>query len=112
MSDQAVTEEHSVRELFSYFATILGPEKNYYLLAVVYAIDIGVLSLGLPVSVQMLVNTIANTGLTTPLIVLTMTLFGLLIAAGLLNALRIHLMDILQRRFYARMVAEIALRCV
>lgn len=112
MSDQAVTEEHSVRELFSYFVTILGPEKNYYLLAVVYGVGISVLSLGLPVSVQMLVNTIANTGLTTPLIVLTATLFGLLLAAGLLNALRIHLMDILQRRFYARMVAEIALRCV
>jgi len=112
MSDQALTKQTSLREIFSYFALILGPETNYYVLALIYGIGISVLSLGLPISVQMLVNTVANTGLTTPLVVLSMTLFGLLVSAGLLNALRIHLMDLFGRRFYARMVAEIALRSV
>lgn len=112
MSDQALTTHTTVREVFSFFGSILGPEKNYYVLAVIYGIGISALSLGLPISVQMLVNTIANTGLTTPLVVLTATLFVLLLLAGLLNALRIHLMDLFQRRFYARMVSEIALRSV
>jgi len=44
--------------------------------------------------------------------VLSVTLFVLLLSAGLLNALRIHLMDLFGRRFYARMVSEIALRSV
>lgn len=112
MADQALTKEISVGEIFSFFGSILGPERKYYVLALIYGIGISGLSLALPISVQMLVNTIANTALTAPLVVLSLTLFGLLIVAGLLNALRIHLMDLFERRFYARMVSEIALRSV
>ncbi|MEM1412632.1 MAG: ABC transporter ATP-binding protein [Pseudomonadota bacterium] len=112
MSDQDLTKEVSIKEIFGYFFSILGDERNYYVLAVVYGVGISVLSLGLPLSVQMLVNTVAHTGLTTPLFVLTATLFGLLLGAGLLNALRIHLMDLFQRRIYARLVSSIALRSV
>ena len=88
---------------------ILSPEANYYSLAIVYGIGISVLSLATPISVQMLINTVANTGLTLSLVVLSATLFVLLLLSGLLNALRIHLMDLFQRRSYARMVSEIAL---
>lgn len=112
MSDQALTKNVSVAEVFSYFGSILGAERSYYVLAVVYGLGISALSLALPISVQMLVNTVANTGLTTPLLVLSVSLFVLLLSAGLLNALRIHLMDLFGRRFYARMVSEIALRSV
>lgn len=112
MSDQQLTRTMSLKEIFGYFLTILGPERKYYSLAVVYGVGISVLSLALPLTLQMLVNTVAHTGLTTPLIVLTATLFALLLTAGLLNALRIHLMDLFQRRFYARMVSSIALRSV
>jgi putative ABC transport system ATP-binding protein len=112
VSDQVLTKSVTVKEIFSYFFAILGPERNYYTLAVVYGVGISVLSLALPISVQMLVNTVAHTGLATPLLVLTGTLFALLLGAGLLNALRIHLMDLFQRRFYARMVSSIALRSV
>ncbi|MEO1244324.1 MAG: ABC transporter ATP-binding protein [Pseudomonadota bacterium] len=112
MSDQALTKNVSIGEIFSFFGSILGAEKNYYLLAIVYGIGISALSLALPISVQMLVNTVAHTGLTTPLLVLSVSLFVLLLTAGLLNALRIHLMDLFGRRFYARMVSEIALRSV
>jgi hypothetical protein len=70
------------------------------------------LSLATPVSVQMLINTVANIGLTTPLVVLSLSLFLLLLIAGGLNALRIYIMDVFGRRFYARMVSEIALRTI
>ena len=112
MSERDLSKKISVAEVFSFFGSILGAEKNYYALAIIYGIGISALSLALPISVQMLVNTVANTGLTTPLLVLSLTLFGLLMVAGLLNALRIHLMDLFGRRFYARMVSEIALRSV
>ncbi len=110
MASQKLHKPASVRKVLSYFVQILSPEKGYYALALVYGIGIGVLSLSVPVSVQMLVNTVANTGLPTPLVVLSLTLFALLLAAAALNALRIHLMDMFQRRFFARMVAEIAIR--
>lgn len=112
MADQALTKDVSVGEVFSYFGSILGAERKYYMLALIYGVGISGLSLGLPISVQMLVNTIAHTGLAAPLVMLSLTLFGLLLIAGLLNALRIHLMDLFERRFYSRMVSEIALRSV
>lgn len=90
----------------------LAPERDYFWLVIVYGIGISVLSLALPVSVQLLINTVANVGLTAPLVVLSAVLFVLLLASGLLNALRIHLMELFGRHFYARIVADIALRLV
>lgn len=99
----------SLVKFFRRFFEILKPEASFYWLAIVYGIGISLLSLATPISVQMLVNTVANTALTAPLVMLSLTLFGLLIIFGLLYALRIHLMELFARRFYARMVAEISL---
>jgi ABC-type bacteriocin/lantibiotic exporter with double-glycine peptidase domain len=112
MSEQALQKDLSLRELIGAIFRILGPETNFYSLAIVYGIGISVLSLATPISVQMLINTVANTGLTLSLVVLSVSLFVLLLLSGLLNALRLHVMDLFQRRFYARMVSEIALRSI
>ncbi|MHA7873106.1 MAG: ABC transporter transmembrane domain-containing protein, partial [Hyphococcus sp.] len=108
----ASADDFKVSHIFSLFLKILGPEKKFYYLAMVYGVGISLLSLATPISVQMLINTVANTALAAPLVVLSGTLFVLLLASGLLYALRLHLMEIFARRFYARMVAEIALRAV
>lgn len=99
----------SLVRFFRQFIEILRPEANFYWLALVYGVGVSLLSLATPISVQMLINTVANTALAAPLVVLSVTLFGLLLLFGLLNALRIHLMEMFARRFYARMVAEISL---
>lgn len=101
-----------ISQIFGFFSKILAPERGFFVLVIIYGIGISLLSLATPISVQMLINTVANTGLITPLVVLSASLFGLLLISGLLNALRIHLMEIFARRFYARMVAEISLRAV
>ncbi len=102
----------TLSKLFGHFAKILGPEKSFYGLAAIYGVGISLMSLATPISVQMLINTVANTGLAIPLVVLSVTLFSLLLIAGLLNALRYHLMEIFGRRFYARFVSEISLRSI
>lgn len=99
----------SLAKFFRIFFGILKPEANFYWLAAVYGAGISLLSLATPISVQMLINTIANTALTAPLVMLALTLFGLLLISSLIYALRIHLMEVFARRFYARMVAEISL---
>lgn len=99
----------SLVRFFRQFLDILKPEASFYWLALVYGMGISLLSLATPISVQMLVNTVANTALTAPLVMLSLTLFGLLLIFGMLYALRIHLMELFARRFYARMVAEISL---
>ncbi|MEM6818849.1 MAG: ABC transporter ATP-binding protein [Pseudomonadota bacterium] len=112
MAEHGITTQRTLPELFGFFSKILGPEKPFYTLAIVYGIGISLLSLATPISVQMLINTIINTGLTTQLFILSATLFVLLALAGVLNALRLHIVDVFGRRFYARMVSEIALRSV
>ncbi len=109
-SSPAAASSMNLSEIYAFLRAILGPEKAFYKLAIIYGIGISLLSLAVPVSVQMLINTVANIGLAAPLVVLASVLFVLLLVSGLLNALRIHLMEIFSRRFYARMVAEISLR--
>ena len=102
----------TARQVIRLTMSILAPERSFYSLAVIYGVGISLLSLATPIAVQILINTVAYTGMTAPLVVLSLTLFGLLLASGLLNALRVHLMEIFARRFYARMVAHIALRAL
>ncbi len=106
------TRKLSFSDVVAMMLKLLSAERQYYYLAILYGVGIGLLSLATPISVQMLVNTVANTGLKTPLIVLSLTLFALLVLSSLVIALRIHLMDMFSRRFYARMVSEIALRTI
>ncbi len=98
--------------LFRWFRLVLGPEAGYFWLAVIYGIAISLLSLALPISVQMLIDTVANTALIQPVVVLASVLFGLLLLSGILVALRTHLMELFARRLYARLTAEIAVRAV
>lgn len=109
---QSYGSQISLVKFFRIFFDILKPEANFYWLAAVYGVGISLLSLATPISVQMLINTIANTAMRAPLVMLSLTLFGLLLISSLLYALRIHLMEIFARRFYARMVAEISLLSV
>lgn len=106
---QSYGSQISLAKFFRIFLDILKPEANFYWLAAVYGVGISLLSLATPISVQMLINTIANTALTAPLVMLSLTLFGLLFISSMIYALRIHLMELFARRFYARMVAEISL---
>jgi putative ABC transport system ATP-binding protein len=99
----------SLTKFFRIFAEILKPESNFYWLAVIYGVGISLLSLATPISVQMLINTVANTAMPAPLVMLSITLFVLLLFSSLLYALRIHLMELFAMRFYARMVSEISL---
>ena len=48
--------------VYSWLKDILWPEKNYFWLAIIYGIGIALLGLATPISVQLLINSIANTG--------------------------------------------------
>ena len=100
------------REAVRWMFKMLSPERSFITLALVYGAAVSVLSLATPISVQMLINSVANTAMVTPLVTLAGTLLFLLLIAALLSALRIYAMEMLARRFYARQVAEITLRSI
>ncbi len=105
-------EKAGVRELAGWIRLILAPDAVFLKLALVYGVAISLLSLATPISVQVLINSVANVALAAPLFTLSAVLFGLLLVVGVLSALRVHLMALFERRLFARIVAEITLRAV
>jgi len=97
-------------ELRALFRILLGPERGYYWLAIAYGVAMSVLTLAVPLSVQILINSIANTALMRPLVVLGIALFSLLGLYGLMYALQTWVMDRFERHFFARVSREIILR--
>jgi putative ABC transport system ATP-binding protein len=110
----AMADLHALRlrDVFTWAGPIIGPDRNFFTLAIIYGIGIGLLSLATPISVQVLINSIGNTGLLPPLLTLSAVLLGLLLLWALLSAFRTYLMEIFRRRFVARLAAEITLRVV
>ncbi|WP_448502943.1 ABC transporter transmembrane domain-containing protein [Sphingomonas sp.] len=101
-----------IRALGSWIALVLAPDAAFVRLAIVYGVAISLLSLATPISVQLLINSVANTALPAPLFTLAAVLFLLLLIAGVLSAFRVHLLALFERRLFARIVAEITLRAV
>jgi putative ABC transport system ATP-binding protein len=94
----------------SLLRTLLGPERGFYWLAIIHGVAMSVLSLAVPLSVQILIGSIANTAMMRPLVVLGIILFALLSLYGLLYTLQTWTMDRFGRHFFARISEEIILR--
>jgi len=97
------------REFRRLFAAILGPESAFYALVLVYSVAISLLTLAIPISVQLLVDSVANTGLFSAVLVIGLMLFVLLVFSGVLLALRTWTMELFSRRLFSRMAGEIAM---
>lgn len=101
-----------IRAFAGWIGLVLAPDAAFVRLAIVYGVAISLLSLATPISVQLLINSVANTALPTPLFTLAGLLFLLLLIAGILAAFRVHLLAQFERRLFARIVAEITIRAV
>lgn len=101
-----------LRDAIRWMAEIIGPDAGYLRLAAVYGIAIGLLSLATPISVQLLINSVAYTALPAQLWTLAALLFTLLFIVAMLSALRVYVMTLFERRLFARIVAEITIRAV
>ncbi|MFM9890600.1 MAG: HlyD family efflux transporter periplasmic adaptor subunit [Rickettsiales bacterium] len=100
----------SLSKLHDFFVMIFIPEKAFYRLAIIYGVAISLFTLAVPISVQMLITTLTNTALIRPVAILSFILFGILSVYALLTALQYYIMELFKRRFFARIVSEIALR--
>ena len=91
---------------------ILGEDREFFLTAIVYAVAIAILSLATPISVQLLINSVAFTAMLQPILILGFLLFLLLSFSAILNVLQFYISEIFQRKFFARMSADITLATV
>ncbi len=101
-----------LRDAAQWMAEIIGPDYGYIRIGIVYTVAITLLSLATPISVQVLINSVARTTLPAPLWTLSGVLLFLLLLVAALSALRLYVMAMFERRIFARVVAEITVRAV
>ncbi len=89
---------------------LLKPDRQDIWAVLIFAVAIGGLLLATPIAVQAMVNFVAFGGAVAPVLVLAgMLAVGLLLAAGI-SALQAWIVEMLQRRIFVRMVADLAHR--
>ncbi len=98
-----------VKEFQEQFFTLLKPEGGFYKVVLIYSVAISLLTLAVPLSVQLLVDTVANIALPRAVFIIAGLLFALLFASGVMYALRTYAMELFTRRIYARISSEIAM---
>lgn len=102
----------SISEFKTLFYELLGPEQRFYKLVLVYSLALSLLTLAIPISVQALIDTIANIALVRAIVVISLILFGLMLISGLLYALRAYVMELFNRRLFIRIASEMAISAV
>ena len=96
--------------LLSALRLVLGGETAFFNMAILFGVVLSALTLGVPVAVQLLIDSIANLGALQPVLILSCVLFAVLLTAGALVALQNFVLERFERRFYARTAQEITLR--
>jgi putative ABC transport system ATP-binding protein len=97
------------REFRKDFFALLGPESGFYKVVLVYSLAISLLTLAVPISLQLLVDTVANIALVRAVVLIASLLFALLLISGVMYALRAYAMELFSRKLYARISSEIAM---
>jgi putative ABC transport system ATP-binding protein len=89
---------------------MMRPESADLGLLLGLAVGSGLLALAPPVAVQALVNTVAMGGMGQTLAVLSIILLGFLVFSGAVHVLESYLVELVQRRIFVRLAADMAYR--
>lgn len=85
---------------------LLQPERGDILGVIVFAVAVAVLSLATPITVETLVNTVAFGVLLWPVLILAGVLAACLVLAAAIKATQFYVVERMQRRLFARVVAD------
>ena len=89
---------------------LLRPEAGDLWIILVFALITGVLALATPLAVETLVNTVAFGRLLQPVVILALMLLAFLTFSAALRALQTYVVEIIQRRLFARVAADLSYR--
>lgn len=78
------------------------PESGFVKAIVINTLAVSFLSLGVPLSIQLIINNIGVRTMAQPLVILSLILLFILSCSGLLQAIQTYTVEILQRRLFVR----------
>ncbi|MBD3675252.1 MAG: ABC transporter ATP-binding protein [Planctomycetaceae bacterium] len=102
------TDKHT--KPFDRLRSLLRPEWSDIWVVMVFALVAGLLTLATPIAVESLVNTVAFGTLLQPVVILAIILFTFLGLQALMRALQTFVVEIIQRRMFARVAADLGYR--
>ena len=89
---------------------LMRAETSDLWIVIIYSAGVGLLSLVVPVAVQSLVNTVAFGSLLQPLVVLTLFVLVALGFSAVMNAFRVYVVELIQRRLFVRVSTDVTQR--
>ena len=89
---------------------ILRPEFSDINIVIVFALVTGLLALATPLAVETLVNTVAFGRVLQPVVILALMLLAFLAFSSFLRVLQTYVVEIIQRRLFARVSADLSYR--
>jgi putative ABC transport system ATP-binding protein len=95
---------------FERLRQLLQPEWSDIWIVFVFSLVAGILALATPIAVEALVNTVAFGRFVQPIVVLAFILFTFLGFRSALRGLQTYVVEIIQRRLFARVAADLAHR--
>ncbi|HEX8202736.1 MAG TPA: ABC transporter ATP-binding protein [Isosphaeraceae bacterium] len=113
LGDSGAADGHGHHEAPSPVRRLLGlmrPEGQDLRTVVAFAVGVGVLSLATPLAIEALVTTVAMNLLVQQLVVLSLLLLVCLGFAAALRAAQTYVVEVLQRRVFARVASDLAHR--
>lgn len=105
---QASVEGHLTP--FARLRALMQPEAADILTVFIYALIVGLLTLATPIAVEALVNTVAFGRFLQPVIVLALLLFMFLAFSAAIRAVQTIVVEIVQRRLFARIAGDLSYR--
>lgn len=103
---------HDTRGLkpFARAMALLKPEWSDIWIVMVFAFVVGLLMLATPIAVESLVNTVAFGRFLQPVVVLAIILLTFLTFSAAMRALQTYVVELVQRRLFARVAGDLAYR--
>jgi len=95
---------------FARLRALMQPESSDIVTVFIYALIVGLLTLATPIAVEALVNTVAFGRFLQPVIVLAILLFVFLAFSAAIRAVQTIVVEIVQRRLFARVAGDLAYR--
>ncbi len=100
----------SERKPLNRLLALLKPESGDVWIVLVFALMSGLLSMTTPLAVEALVNTVAFGRFLQPVVVLSVMLLAFLVFQAAMKALQTYVVEIIQRRLFARIAADLSFR--
>ncbi len=110
--NDTTSHHHAHPTAMQRFLHLMQQERGDMIVLITYTMVAGLTALAVPLATQALVNIVAAGVLVQPLVVLTILVFFGMVVTGILQLMKLSLVERLQQRVFAKVALEMAHRMV